>query len=225
MEVIVWENNKVAHNPEINVILSHKLGYNTSNLINARRGTASVGVFGYHCALGFLEFVEKHHAHWLLSLRCVVRITRYPRTTTTMYGRTGSVQPEGGTMSRFAPSYAYSICGLFLAFAFVASAQEATIVGTITDPSGAPVPNVKVTISNDETGQTRVLTSNAVGQYVMYRSVLRRLEPNRMPYLAIDIETAQTIFAEPLAEYLVEDEQVRLIVVDIAAERIIEWRK
>jgi hypothetical protein len=66
---------------------------------------------------------------------------------------------------------------------------------------------------------------NAVGQYVMYRSVLRRIDPNRVPYLAIDTETAQTIFAEPLAEYLVEDEHVLLIVVDIATERIVEWRK
>lgn len=66
---------------------------------------------------------------------------------------------------------------------------------------------------------------NAVGQYVMYRTVLRRLDPNRVPYLAIDSETAQTLFAEPLAEYLVEDEQVLLIIVDIAAERIVEWRR
>ncbi len=66
---------------------------------------------------------------------------------------------------------------------------------------------------------------NAIGQYVMYRSVLRRLDPDRVAYLAIDNETAQTLFAEPLAENLVADEQVLLIVVDIAAERIVEWRK
>ncbi len=66
---------------------------------------------------------------------------------------------------------------------------------------------------------------NAIGQYVMYRSVLRRLDPRRIPYLAIDIETAQTLFAEPLAEYIVADEQVLLILVDIEAERIVEWRK
>ena len=31
------------------------------------------------------------------------------------------------------------VCLLLFAFAFLASAQDATIVGTITDPSGAPV--------------------------------------------------------------------------------------
>ena len=32
-------------------------------------------------------------------------------------------------------------CLFLIAFASLAFAQEATIVGTITDPSGAPVPN------------------------------------------------------------------------------------
>ena len=57
---------------------------------------------------------------------------------------------------------------------------------------------------------------DAVGQYVLYRSVLRRLDPERVPYLAIDAETVQTLFSEPLAEYLVSDEQVRRILSIIA---------
>src|SRR5947209_2397834 len=57
---------------------------------------------------------------------------------------------------------------LFLtAFAFLASAQEATIVGTITDPSGAAVPNAAITISNLETGVVNHITSNSAGQYVV----------------------------------------------------------
>jgi hypothetical protein len=65
---------------------------------------------------------------------------------------------------------------------------------------------------------------DAIGQYLMYRSVLSRLEPERVPYLAIDTETAQTTFAEPLAQYLVTDHQILLLIIDIAAERIVEWR-
>lgn len=65
---------------------------------------------------------------------------------------------------------------------------------------------------------------DAIGQYVMYRSVLRRIEPERIPYLAIDAVTAQEIFTEPLARYLVADEQVYLVVVDIITERIVAWR-
>jgi len=58
------------------------------------------------------------------------------------------------------------LCLFLTVFAFLASAQEATVVGTITDPSGAPVPNVKVTITSIETGQVRHLDTSGLGQYV-----------------------------------------------------------
>ena len=45
-------------------------------------------------------------------------------------------------------------------------AQEATIVGTVTDPSGAAVPNASITITNNDTGVARTLPSNSDGQYV-----------------------------------------------------------
>src|SRR5438270_2979617 len=55
------------------------------------------------------------------------------------------------------------LLGVFVAQAV---AQEATIVGTVTDPSGAAVPNVTITITNSDTGQVRKLSTNADGQYV-----------------------------------------------------------
>ena len=60
-----------------------------------------------------------------------------------------------------------SITLLFLGlFATQAFAQEATIVGTVTDPSGAAVPNVTVTITHTETGQARQAVTNGDGQYL-----------------------------------------------------------
>ncbi len=59
------------------------------------------------------------------------------------------------------------LCLFFLAFAVVGSAQEATIVGTVTDQSGAAVPNVQVTIISVDTGQVRHIASNSTGQYVV----------------------------------------------------------
>jgi Carboxypeptidase regulatory-like domain len=44
--------------------------------------------------------------------------------------------------------------------------QEATIVGTATDPSGSVVPNVTITVTHTGTGQTRTLATNDAGQYV-----------------------------------------------------------
>jgi len=46
------------------------------------------------------------------------------------------------------------------------AAQEATIVGTVTDPSGAAVPNASITITNSDTGQQRNITTSGEGQYV-----------------------------------------------------------
>ena len=51
-------------------------------------------------------------------------------------------------------------------FTITAFAQQATIVGTVTDPSGAVMPNVNITITNPQTGWTRTIPTNDAGQYV-----------------------------------------------------------
>ena len=58
-------------------------------------------------------------------------------------------------------------CGLIVFGSFLAVAQEATIVGTVTDPSGAAVPNVSIIITNTDTSVVKTSTSNDVGQYVI----------------------------------------------------------
>jgi hypothetical protein len=59
-----------------------------------------------------------------------------------------------------------AFCALLFACSFSAFAQDATIVGTVTDPSGSVLPNVTITITNTETGVARTLASNDVGEYV-----------------------------------------------------------
>jgi Carboxypeptidase regulatory-like domain len=56
---------------------------------------------------------------------------------------------------------------LLLALPFLAHGQEATVVGTVTDPTGGVVPNVKITVTNAQTGVVHTITTNDVGQYVM----------------------------------------------------------
>src|SRR5712691_8907718 len=48
---------------------------------------------------------------------------------------------------------------------FRASAQNATIVGTVTDPSGSVVANVKITITHTETNLANTFATNDAGQY------------------------------------------------------------
>jgi len=56
---------------------------------------------------------------------------------------------------------------LILGFALTASAQEATIVGSVTDQTGLAIPNVTITILNSDTGHSQVISSNDAGQFVV----------------------------------------------------------
>jgi len=55
---------------------------------------------------------------------------------------------------------------LLLVATISAFGQEATIVGTVTDPSGAAVPKASITITNNDTGVVRTVVSNGDGQFV-----------------------------------------------------------
>lgn len=57
-------------------------------------------------------------------------------------------------------------CILVVGLSLCASAQTATVVGTITDPSGSVVPNVTVTATHVETGQVRSTKASDTGQYL-----------------------------------------------------------
>ena len=65
----------------------------------------------------------------------------------------------------------------------------------------------------------------ALGQYVLYRSWMRRVEPERMLYLAVDTETAMGVFEAAFGQIVAEEVQVRLVVIDMLAERIVAWKE
>ena len=66
----------------------------------------------------------------------------------------------------FRLSHAIALCMFVLGFSSQAFAQNATVVGTVTDPSGAAVANATITITHIETAQAYHLTTNSDGQYV-----------------------------------------------------------
>ena len=72
----------------------------------------------------------------------------------------------GQTVRRNGARLAVLLAAFFVLFAFQAMAQEATIVGTVTDPSGAAVPSVTITITSLDTGISRTLKTSSEGQYV-----------------------------------------------------------
>jgi Carboxypeptidase regulatory-like domain len=68
----------------------------------------------------------------------------------------------------FALRFFFLLASVLLLFAAQAFSQaEATIVGSVTDPSGAAVPNVAITVTNLDTGLTRTLNTSSDGQYVV----------------------------------------------------------
>ena len=84
-----------------------------------------------------------------------------------MYTRTQScpnAQPSPSLLRKFSQFAAFLF--LLLSFAFVASAQEGTIVGTVTDPSGAVVPNAKLVVTNTDKNQSTDVVTNESGQFV-----------------------------------------------------------
>src|SRR5579871_4748560 len=49
--------------------------------------------------------------------------------------------------------------------ALYAQATDGIIVGTVVDPAGAPIPNAKVTATNQSTGVKYAVTTNETGEY------------------------------------------------------------
>jgi hypothetical protein len=64
---------------------------------------------------------------------------------------------------------------------------------------------------------------DAVGQFVVYRSVLAQVEAERTLYLAIPQRTFEGVFAERVGQVVVSGAAMRLVVFDEHRERIVRW--
>ncbi|MBP0016178.1 MAG: fatty-acid synthase [Cyanobacteria bacterium SBLK] len=63
----------------------------------------------------------------------------------------------------------------------------------------------------------------AIGQYVLYRSILRRGGSIREPYLAIPLKVYRELFQKAIVQNLIEDENIHLIVFNPDLEVIEKW--
>src|SRR6202165_1102889 len=97
------------------------------------------------------------------------------RIVVLMLSFSAQISPRRGTRMKIRDLNANKVSNLrYLLILFVllaglpfrASAQDATIVGTVTDQSGSVMANVKITITNAETNLARTITTNDSGQYV-----------------------------------------------------------
>jgi hypothetical protein len=73
------------------------------------------------------------------------------------------------TQNRFAFPLAALVCALMVTWADLpAQTTSGRFTGTVTDPTGAGVPQAKITAVNSETGQKIAETSNGEGGFVLY---------------------------------------------------------
>lgn len=64
---------------------------------------------------------------------------------------------------------------------------------------------------------------NAVGQYIVYQSSLKRLEVDRTLYLALRQKTFQDLFSEELVQNVLADKLLKLLVFEDKQESIVRW--
>lgn len=61
----------------------------------------------------------------------------------------------------------------------------------------------------------------ALGQFMLYLSIIRRADPDRKLYLAIDQETHETLFARGAIRVTLEDCGVSRVVVNVGREEVV----
>lgn len=63
----------------------------------------------------------------------------------------------------------------------------------------------------------------AIGQFIIYRIAMRKKEPNRELFLAVEKEVYNEFFLNPDVIELVESESLRILIFDKKTEAIVKW--
>lgn len=64
----------------------------------------------------------------------------------------------------------------------------------------------------------------AIGQFVLYKTVLAEREPDRALFLAVPQFILQDVFEQPLGELLIENNLVQVMGFDPDEEIIVQWK-
>ncbi|MBP0027760.1 XisH family protein [Roseofilum sp. Guam] len=63
----------------------------------------------------------------------------------------------------------------------------------------------------------------ALGQYIVYRNLIQRTEPEYTLYLAIDCLVYEDFFQRKSVQVVIKDNRVFLMVVDTVKEELVKW--
>lgn len=64
---------------------------------------------------------------------------------------------------------------------------------------------------------------DALGQFNVYQSVLRRMDPERQLFVAVSIVAFDNVFQREGIRTIVEDYRMSLLVIDIVNQEVIQW--
>ena len=64
---------------------------------------------------------------------------------------------------------------------------------------------------------------NALGHYILYRDGLKRSQPDRLLYLAITDEVYLDFFQEEIAQMVVENQHLKLLIFDANKAEVVKW--
>src|ERR1700722_14523009 len=87
-------------------------------------------------------------------------IIRRPQVTSNYIGA-----PQGAERESYRPYMLAAVLAALFSISTWAQTQLATVSGTITDPSGAVVPGVRITIASQGTGLKRSALTDTAGEY------------------------------------------------------------
>ncbi len=94
-------------------------------------------------------------------------------------------------------------------------------------PIGAEKDNQKIAVEiKSFVGKSDVTDlERALGQYMLYRTVLHKTESDRPLFLAVPILAYEGILSEPLGQLMISTYELQLIVFDDVEGRILQWIK
>jgi hypothetical protein len=64
---------------------------------------------------------------------------------------------------------------------------------------------------------------SAVGQYILYRTILGVSEPDRALFMAVRPVVADGVLDEPIGRLMLEQERIKVVVFDSTARRVVKW--
>ncbi|OUL34338.1 XisH family protein [Nostoc sp. 106C] len=63
----------------------------------------------------------------------------------------------------------------------------------------------------------------ALGQFINYRGALRRVQPERVLYLAVPLTTYNTFFQLDFPKDMIAENKVKMLIYDVEREVIFQW--